>query len=101
LSNQSAAPSINSLERSSNKSSKKQKVNKILKKKIGEFKYFGGSNVVNKLKIPHSHHTEIDKSSYFVSVLKLFIRICVCIFLESHKGVCGAQFRLNSKGRVI
>ena len=47
--NQSAAPSINSLERASKKSSKKQKVNKILKKNIEEFEYFGGSDVVNKL----------------------------------------------------
>jgi len=52
--------------------------------------------------IPHSHQTwilEINKSSYFVSVLKLFIRIRACIFLESRKGVCRAQFRHNSKGK--
>ena len=49
MSNQSAAPSINSLESASKRSSKKQKVNKILKKKIGEFDYFGGSDVANKL----------------------------------------------------
>ena len=49
MSNQSAVPSINSLEHASKKSSKKQKVNKILKKNIEEFEYFGGSDVVNKL----------------------------------------------------
>ena len=31
------------------KLSKKQKVNKISKKKIGEFEYFGGSDFANKL----------------------------------------------------
>ena len=31
------------------KKSIKKKVNKILKKKFGEFKYFGGSDVANKL----------------------------------------------------
>lgn len=29
---------------------------------------------------------EINKSSYFVSILKLFLRIRVCIFLENNKG---------------
>jgi hypothetical protein len=42
LSNHSASPSINSLERASKKSTKRQKVNKILKKKLGQFEYFGG-----------------------------------------------------------
>ena len=51
MSNQSAAPSINSLERASKKSSKRQKVNKISKFFLGEFEYFGGSDVANKLMI--------------------------------------------------
>ena len=37
------------------KSSKKQKVNKIWKKKFGEFEYFGGSDVTNKLYNSKSH----------------------------------------------
>ena len=50
MSNQSTVPSINSLERASKESSKKQKVNEISKKRFGEFEYFASfSDATKKL----------------------------------------------------
>ena len=59
MSNQSAAPSINSLEHASKKSSKKQKVNKNSKFFFGEFEYFGGSDVANKLLLTTNLHIRL------------------------------------------
>jgi len=54
--------------------------------------------------IPPIHQTgmpEINKSSYFDSVLKPFMIMHACIFLKSCKGACGAQFKHYSKRKVI